>query len=41
MGEDKSLATSMEQTIEYGNLDFLSDLGEIVIDSVLSEGVMR
>lgn len=31
----------MEQTIEYGNLDFLSELGEIVIDSVLSEGVMR
>lgn len=41
MGEDKSLATSIEQTIEYGNLDFLSELGEIVIDSVLSEGVMR
>ena len=31
----------MEQTIEYGNLDFLSELGEIVVDSVLSEGVMR
>ena len=31
----------MEQTIEYGNLDFLSELGEIVIDAVLSDGVMR
>lgn len=41
MEADKSLATSMEQTIEYGNLDFLSELGEIVVDSVLSEGVMR
>lgn len=41
MEEDKSLATSMEQTIEYGNFDFLGDLGEIAIDAVLSEGVLK
>ena len=41
MEEEKSLAASMEQTLEYGNLEFLSELGEILIDSALNDGVLR
>lgn len=41
MEEDKSLAASMEQTIEYGNLDFLGELGEIMIDTALNDGVLK
>ena len=41
MEEEKSLAASMEQTIEYGNLEFVGDLGEIMIDAVLNDGVLK
>lgn len=35
------LAKSMEETLENGNLDYLGDLGEIAIDAVLDEGLLR
>lgn len=41
MEEEKSLAASMEQTIEYGNLEFVSDLGEIMIDAALNDGILK
>lgn len=37
----KSLSSSMQETIEYGNLEFLGDIGELVIDSVLNEGLLK
>lgn len=39
--EAKSLAASMEQTIEYSNLEFVGDLGEIMIDAALNDGVLK
>lgn len=41
MDENNSLATSMQQTIEYGNLEFVGDIGEIMIDAVLNDGVLK
>lgn len=41
MDENKSLSESMQETIEYGNLEFLGDLGEIMIDATLNEGVLK
>ena len=41
MKEDKSLAESMEQTIEYGNLAFVGDIGEVLLDTVLDDGVLK
>lgn len=41
MEEKKSLAASMEQTLEYGNLEFVDDLGEIMIDAALNDGVLK
>lgn len=35
------LAKSMEETLEKGNLDYLGDLGEIAIDAVLDDGLLR
>lgn len=31
----------MQQTIEYGNLEFVGDIGEIMIDAVLNDGVLK
>ncbi len=40
--EDKmSLSESMEQTIEYGNFGFVGDIGEIVIDAALDDGILK
>ena len=36
-----SLSTSMEETLEYGNYEFLGDLGEIMIDAALSDGLLK
>lgn len=41
MEEKNRLATSMQQTIEYSNLEFVGDIGEIMMDSVLQDGVLR
>lgn len=41
MEEDKSLAASMEHTIEYGNLEFVGDIGEIMIDTALNDGILK
>lgn len=41
MTEEKSLAISMEQTIEYGNLAFVGDIGELMIDAALNDGVLK
>lgn len=39
--KDKSLANSMQDTLEYGNLKFIEDIGEICIDSVLDDSVLK
>ena len=41
MDESSSLAVSMQQTIEYGNLEFVDDIGEIMIDAVIKDGVLK
>ena len=41
MEENNSLATSMQQTIEYGNLEFVGDIGELMIDAALNDGVLK
>ena len=41
MVENRSLSESMQETLEYGNLEFLGDLGEIMIDATLNEGVLK
>lgn len=41
MEQKNSLATSMKQTIEYSNLEFVGDIGEIMIDTVLKDGVLK
>ena len=39
--ENKSLSMSMEQTVEYSNLEFVGDIGEILLDTVLDDGVLK
>lgn len=41
MEEEKSLAASMQQTLEYSNLEFVGDLGEILMDAALEDGVLK
>lgn len=41
MEEKKNLALSMEQTIEYGNLEFVGDIGEVMLDAALNDGVLK
>lgn len=41
MEHNNSLATSMQQTIEYGNLEFVEGIGEIMIDAVLNDGILK
>ena len=41
MEENRSLAASMELTIEYGNLSFVGDIGEVLLDTVLDDGVLK
>ena len=41
MEENKSLSASMQETIEYGNLEFLGDIGEIMIDIALNDGFLK
>lgn len=41
MEQENSLAISMQQTIEYGNLEFVADIGELMIDAVLNDGVLK
>lgn len=38
---NNDLAKSMEETLEYGNLEFIGNLGEIAIDAVLDEGLLK
>ena len=35
------LDLSMEKTLEFGNLSVVADVGEIVLDSVLNDGVLK
>lgn len=39
--ESNSLAVSMEQTIEYGNLEFVGEIGELMLDAVINDGLLR
>lgn len=41
MEEEKSLAASMQQTLEYSNLEFVGDFGEILMDAALEDGVLK
>jgi hypothetical protein len=41
MEQNKSLAISMQQTIEYGNFNIVGDIGEIVIDATLEDGILK
>lgn len=41
MEQENSLAISMQQTIEYGNLEFVADIGELMIDAVLNDGILK
>lgn len=41
MEEDNSLSFSMQQTIDYGNLEFVQEIGEIMLDTVLNDGVLK
>ena len=41
MDQNNSLATSMQQTVEYGNLEFVGDIGELMIDAALNDGILR
>ena len=41
MEENNSLATSMQQTIEYSNLEFVSDIGGLMIDAALNDVVLK
>lgn len=41
MEENKSLAESMQLTMEYGNLEFVGNLGEILLDATLNDGVLK
>ena len=36
-----SLAQSMEQTMETGNLSVVGDIGEVMLDAVLDDGILR
>lgn len=36
-----SLSESMELTMDKGNLSVLGDLGEVAIDAVMDDGVLR
>lgn len=38
---NKELAKSMEETIVKGNLEYLGNLGEIAIDAILDEGLLK
>ena len=37
----ESLAQSMEHTMEMGNLSVVSDIGEVMLDSVLEDGILK
>lgn len=39
--ENTSLAISMQQTIEYGNLEYVADIGEVAIDATLQDGILK
>lgn len=39
--ENKSLSDSMKMTLESSNLDFIGDIGEICIDSVLDDSLLK
>lgn len=41
MEDNTSLSTSMQQTIEYGNLEFVGDIGEIIIDAAINDGILK
>lgn len=41
MEENRSLVVSMKQTIEYGNLSFVGDIGEVLLDAALEDGVLK
>lgn len=39
--ETLSLSQSMEQTMEMSNLSVVGDIGEVVLDSALEDGVLK
>lgn len=41
MNEQQSLFSSMQQTIEHANLEFIGEIGEICIDATLDEGLIK
>ena len=36
-----TLSQSMQQTIEFSNLDFVDDIGELMLDATLDDGILK
>ena len=39
--ENNSLAVSMEETLQIENFSFIGDIGEVVLDSVFHDGILK
>ena len=41
MDYTKSFSVSMRETLDYSNLEFLNDIGELIIDAVLNDSTIK
>lgn len=41
MDYTKSLSVSMRETLDYSNLEFLNDIGELIIDTALNDSTIK
>lgn len=41
MKDSRDLSVAMAQTIEYGNLEAVVEIGEVVLDSALDDGILK
>ena len=41
MKDSRDLSAAMAQTIEYGNLEVVGEIGEVVLDSALDDGILK
>lgn len=41
MDKNDNLSTSMKETLEYGNFEFLGDYGEIMLDAAINDGLLK
>ena len=41
MEDTRSLSASMQQTIEYGNFEFVGTIGELAIDAIVDDGLIK